>query len=215
MTDIRQIMDITAVIPVVTLERAEDAPDVARALLAGGIGVIEITLRTPAGFAAMAAIRDQVPDMCVGAGTVWRATEARKAVASGAAFVVSPGISDEVGDTCRATGTAYLPGAQTVSEVAHLVRRGERAVKIFPASSIGGARTLRAYASVFPDTLFCPTGGIDESSLNDYLRLERVPCVGGSWIVKASDVDAGNYRQISALAERAVEQAGAAIRTNT
>lgn len=210
MTDIRQIMTIAPVIPVVTLEHADDAPAVARALLDGGIGVIEITLRTSAGFAAMVAIRAEVPNMCIGAGTVWRATEARRAVASGAAFLVSPGISDEVGDACRTMGVAYLPGAQTVSEVAHLVRRGESAVKIFPAASIGGAKTLRAYASVFPDTLFCPTGGIDESSLGDYLSLERVPCVGGSWIVKAGDVNAGNYRQITTLATRAVEQVGAA-----
>ena len=156
----RQVMAIAPVIPVVVVSDAASAVEIARALVAGGIRVIEVTLRTEAGLAAIEAIAQQVDDICVGAGTVWTAAQAAQAIDAGAEFMVSPGIADEVNAVAQARDIAYLPGAQTVSEIAHLKRQGVTATKLFPASVVGGPAAIKAFASVFPDLVFCPTGGI-------------------------------------------------------
>ncbi|GAB3684571.1 bifunctional 4-hydroxy-2-oxoglutarate aldolase/2-dehydro-3-deoxy-phosphogluconate aldolase [Salinisphaera aquimarina] len=196
-SEVRDVMAISPVIPVVVTPSAEAGVEIARALLAGGVGVIEVTLRTAAGLEAIRAIRREVPDICVGAGTVWTAEDARKASDAGSAFIVSPGITDAVGDRCVELDLAYLPGAQTISEIAHHQRRGLDAVKLFPASIIGGPKAIKAYSSVFPAMQFCPTGGISANTATDYLALDCIPCVGGSWLVDATAVANGNWQDIA------------------
>ena len=197
---VRDVMAISPVIPVVVTPSADAGVEIALALLAGGVGVIEVTLRTAAGLDAISEIRRQVPDICVGAGTVWTAENAQKASDAGAAFIVSPGISDAVGDRCAELDMAYLPGAQTISEIAHHQRRGLDAVKLFPASIIGGPKAIKAYSSVFPAMQFCPTGGISADTATDYLELDCIPCVGGSWLVDKDAVARDNWQAITAQA---------------
>ena len=200
----RQVMAIAPVIPVVVVSDAASAVEIARALVAGGIRVIEVTLRTEAGLAAIEAIAQQVDDICVGAGTVWTEAQAEQVIAAGAEFMVSPGIADDVNAVAQARDIGYLPGAQTVSEIAHLKRQGVTATKLFPASVVGGPAAIKAFASVFPDLVFCPTGGIKEDTAGDYLALDCVPCVGGSWLVSADAVAAGDWAAVRLAAERAV-----------
>ncbi|MES1933301.1 keto-hydroxyglutarate-aldolase/keto-deoxy-phosphogluconate aldolase [Salinisphaera shabanensis T35B1] len=205
----RQVMAIAPVIPVVVVSDAASAVEIARALVAGGIRVIEVTLRTEAGLAAIEAIAQQVDDICVGAGTVWTAAQAEQAIDAGAEFMVSPGIADDVNAVAQARDIGYLPGAQTVSEIAHLKRQGVTATKLFPASVVGGPAAIKAFASVFPDLVFCPTGGIKENTAADYLALDCVPCVGGSWLVSTDAVAAGDWVAVRASAERASLLSGA------
>jgi len=201
---VRDVMAISPVIPVVVTPSAQAGVEIARALLAGGVGVIEVTLRTAAGLDAIREIRRAVPEICVGAGTVWTADDAQKASDAGAAFIVSPGISDPVGDRCAELDLAYLPGAQTISEIAHHQRRRLDAVKLFPASVIGGPTAIKAYSSVFADMQFCPTGGISADTAPDYLALDCIPCVGGSWLVDNNAVTDGNWQAITDQAVAAV-----------
>src|SRR5699024_8236194 len=150
------------------------------------LGVIEIVWRTPAALAALRAVKAAVPELCVGMGTVWTPQQAREAIEAGAEFIVSPGIADAVGDICREQTVPHLPGAQTVSELAHLVERGYTASKLFPADVLGGAKAIKAFSAVFPQLQFCPTGGVSEQTAGDYLALPSVTCVGGSWLTRGA-----------------------------
>lgn len=199
----REVMAIAPVIPVVVVPDAASGVAIARALVTGGIRVIEVTLRTAAGLAAIEAIAARVDGICVGAGTVWTPAQAQQAIDAGAEFMVSPGIADAVNAVAQSRDIAYLPGAQTVSEIAHLARQGATATKLFPASVVGGPAAIKAFASVLPDVVFCPTGGITEETAADYLALDCVPCVGGSWLVSADAVEAADWGAIRAAAERA------------
>lgn len=205
MADTLAIMKMSPVIPVVTLHSVNDAVAMARDFHDGGLKAIEVTCRTRVALEAVRAIGEAVPELCLGVGTVWSEEQAREAVDAGAQFIVSPGIADEVGAVCREAGLAYLPGAQTVSEVAYLVRQGWQQIKLFPASVIGGPSAIKAYAAVFPDVRFCPTGGITEQTAADYLRLPSIPCVGGSWLVKppGSNGEAEGKSATRQAAERA------------
>ena len=203
MRDIQDIMRRGPVIPVVVLADAERAVDLARALVDGGVDVIEITRRTPAAPAALAAIKKAVPEICLGMGTVWLPEHVREAVDLGAEFIVSPGINDAVGDACIEADVAYLPGAQTVSEIAHHARRGMSATKLFPAGVIGGAPAIKAFSDVFPDLSFCPTGGVSADNAADYLSLPQVTCVGGSWLTPADAIEAGDWDTIRERAAQA------------
>ena len=204
MADTLAIMKMSPVIPVVTIHSVDEAVAMARDLYAGGIKTIEITRRTQVAMEAARAIRAEVPELCMGIGTVWTEAQAREALDVGAQFMVSPGIADEVGAVCREADLPYLPGAQTVSEVAYLVRQGWQQVKLFPASVIGGPTAIKAYAAVFPDVKFCPTGGITEQSAPDYLKLSSIPCVGGSWLANPPKGDLPEGASpIRAAAERA------------
>lgn len=204
MADTLAIMKMSPVIPVVTIHSVEDAVAMAHDVYDGGLKTIEITRRTQVAIDAVRAIREAVPGLCLGVGTVWTETQAREALDAGAQFMVSPGIADEVGAVCREADLPYLPGAQTVSEVAYLVRQGWQQVKLFPASVIGGPDAIKAYASVFPEVRFCPTGGITEQSAPEYLKLTSIPCVGGSWLAKPpGDNDTNGHSPIRLAAERA------------
>ena len=193
----------TSVIPVLTIEREADVLPLARALLDGGLSVIEITMRTAAAPAAIAAIARELPQISVGAGTLQRAADVAEARAAGARFLVSPGTTPELAAVALATELPYLPGVATPSEVMAARALGICVMKLFPAEALGGVTFLKALAPVFPGIAFCPTGGVDERTAADYLALANVPMVGGSWMAPRDAVAAGDWARVRRLAERA------------
>ncbi len=176
------------IIPVIKLERVEDAVPLARALLEGGIPVAEVTFRTEAAAAGIAAIRRELPQMLVGAGTVLTTEQAAAAIESGAQFVVAPGSNGRVIEGVLAVGIPMIPGVATPSEIEAALERGLRVLKLFPAEVLGGIAMLKALAGPYPQVQFVPTGGISASNLKSYLQQKNVLAVGGSWMVQ-SDLD--------------------------
>ena len=199
----RAIMARAPVIPVLTIEREADAAPLARALCAGGLTVLEVTLRTPAALAAIAAMRKAVPEAIVGAGTLTVPEDFARVAAAGAQFAVTPGLTEELAVAGRPAGVPLLPGVATASELLAARAAGYTALKFFPAEPAGGTAMLAAFAPVFADVVFCPTGGITRESAPRYLQLQNVACVGGSWITPAAAVQAGDWAQIEALARDA------------
>lgn len=190
------------VIPVLVIEDAAHAAPLAEALIAGGLTVLEVTLRTPAALDAIAAM-SAVPGGIVGAGTVLTPDDVRAAQDAGAQFAVSPGATDRLLDACEAAGLPILPGAATASEAMRLLERGYGVQKFFPASAIGGAPALKALGGPLPQVRFCPTGGIDTANAADYLALDNVLCVGGSWVAPRQLVQKGEWAAITGLARQA------------
>ena len=188
------------VIPVIVLQRVEDAVPLGRALVDGGVTVLEVTLRTPVALRCIEAIAAAVPQALVGAGTVRSVADARDAVAAGARFAVSPGYTSDLGRACRDLGLPLLPGVATASEVLQATADGLHFLKFFPASAAGGVPMLKALAGPFPDVAFCPTGGISAQTAPQYLALPNVPVCGGSWLTPADAVEAGDWPRITALA---------------
>jgi 2-dehydro-3-deoxyphosphogluconate aldolase/(4S)-4-hydroxy-2-oxoglutarate aldolase len=184
----QDLLELSPVMPVVVIDDAADAVPTARALLAGGIGVIELTLRTPAALSAIERVAAEVPDIVVGAGTVTAPEHAKQAADAGAKFLVTPGCTDAVLDACFETGLPFLPGASTVSEAMRLAERGLTAMKFFPAEASGGVAFLKSIAGPLPSLRFCPTGGITVASAPSYLALTNVGCIGGSWLTSSLDV---------------------------
>jgi 2-dehydro-3-deoxyphosphogluconate aldolase/(4S)-4-hydroxy-2-oxoglutarate aldolase len=191
------------VIPVIVLERVDDAVPLARALVEGGVRVLEVTLRTAVALAAIEAIARAVPEAIVGAGTVRSDADARAAQAAGARFAVSPGWSPRVAAACRSLGLALLPGVASASEVMQAADEGFRFLKFFPAAAAGGTAMLKAWASPFADIAFCPTGGIDAAAAPGYLALANVKVVGGSWLTPADAILAADWARIERLARDA------------
>ncbi|MEU8637316.1 bifunctional 4-hydroxy-2-oxoglutarate aldolase/2-dehydro-3-deoxy-phosphogluconate aldolase [Amycolatopsis sp. NPDC048633] len=188
MTTGQDLLELSPVMPVVVIDDAADAVPTARALLAGGIGVIELTLRTPAALSAIERVAAEVPDIVIGAGTVTSPDQAKQAADAGAKFLVTPGCTDAVVDACFETGLPFLPGASTVSEAMKLAERGLTALKFFPAEASGGVAYLKSIAGPLPSLKFCPTGGITVASAPSYLALPNVGCIGGSWLTASLDV---------------------------
>ncbi|AHI00044.1 bifunctional 4-hydroxy-2-oxoglutarate aldolase/2-dehydro-3-deoxy-phosphogluconate aldolase [Kutzneria albida] len=203
MTTGADLLALSPVVPVVVLDEVTHAVPVAEALLRGGIGVIEVTLRTPVALAAVAAIAAAVPDLVVGAGTITAPEHARQAADAGARFLVTPGCTEAVLDAVEATGLPFLPGAATVSEAMRLAERGLTALKFFPAEAAGGVDYLRSIGGPLPGLRFCPTGGITPDSAPKYLALPNVGCVGGSWLTPKAALAAGDWAQVEALAKQA------------
>jgi 2-dehydro-3-deoxyphosphogluconate aldolase/(4S)-4-hydroxy-2-oxoglutarate aldolase len=197
------LLGLAPVIPVVVVEDLEDAVPLARALVAGGLPAIEVTLRTPAGAAAIERIAAEVEGAVVGAGTVVSARQAEASVAAGARFLVSPGTTPALLGALAETGVPFLPGVATASDVVGLLERDVTVAKLFPAAASGGIATLRAFAGPFPQLRFCPTGGIDAATAPDYLALANVPCVGGSWMLPAAAVRDRDWATVEALASAA------------
>jgi 2-dehydro-3-deoxyphosphogluconate aldolase/(4S)-4-hydroxy-2-oxoglutarate aldolase len=183
-----RLLDISPVIPVVVLDDADLAVPMARALAAGGVRIVEVTLRTPAALEAIRRIAAEVPETLVGAGTVTAPAHALAAAEAGAAFLVTPGTTDAVLDAAEGTGLPVLPGAATVSEAMRLAERGYTALKFFPAEAAGGVPFLRSVAGPLPGLTFCPTGGITPQTAPAYLALPNVACVGGSWLTATTDL---------------------------
>ncbi|GAA1790448.1 bifunctional 4-hydroxy-2-oxoglutarate aldolase/2-dehydro-3-deoxy-phosphogluconate aldolase [Planosporangium flavigriseum] len=198
------LLTLSPVIPVVVLDDADRAVPLAQALLAGGIPIIEITLRTPAALAAISAIAEHVPDMVVGAGTVTSPVHVEKAIAAGSRFLVSPGTTETLLDAMAGSGVPYLPGVATVSEALRVLERGQQEMKLFPAEASGGRAFLQSLASPLPDARFCPTGGITPDTAPLYRALPNVGCVGGSWLTPAKLIAAADWAQITQLATDAL-----------
>ena len=191
------------VIPVIVLQTLEEAVPLAQALVAGGVRVLEVTLRTPVALDAMRAIVREVPGAIVGAGTLRSAADVQAAVDAGCIFGVSPGYTTEVGDACRRLGLPLLPGVATASEVMAASAAGHRFLKFFPATAAGGVPMLKALAGPFPDIVFCPTGGITVETAPQFLALPNVRVCGGSWLTPADAVAARDWERITRLAREA------------
>ena len=202
-TDIRTLMGLSPVIPVLTVQRLEHAAPLALALSRGGLRVLEVTLRSSCALAAISAMRAAVPDAIIGAGTLTRARDFADSAAAGAQFCVTPGLTGELISACRQAGVALLPGVMTPTEVIAARAAGFNACKLFPAQQAGGIDMLKALGGPFPEQVFCPTGGVTRANAAQYLALPNVPCVGGSWVAPAAVLEAGDWAQIEALARDA------------
>jgi 2-dehydro-3-deoxyphosphogluconate aldolase/(4S)-4-hydroxy-2-oxoglutarate aldolase len=190
-------------VPVITIDRAEDAGALAAALIQGGIPYAEITFRTPAALEAIDRMRSEAPQMTIGAGTVLTIEQADQAVSSGAQYLVSPAFDAAVVDWCEQRSVPILPGVATASEVNAAWQRGLRTLKLFPAEQLGGVALLQALRGPFPDVRFVPTGGITPRNLGEYARQPNVVACGGSWIASRAAISAGKFDDIAAAAQEA------------
>lgn len=201
MTDIDALMRSVPVIPVLVVEDARDAGPIAEALVGGGLTALEVTLRTPAALDAIRAM-SEVKGAVVGAGTVLNARDLDAAIGAGARFIVSPGLTDALTDAAKRSGVPYLPGVANAADIMRGLDHGLDRFKFFPAEAAGGLKALKAFAAVFGHVRFCPTGGITEATAPDWLALEAVLCVGGSWVVPAGRPDAAAIRRAAEAASR-------------
>ena len=201
--NIRNILALAPVIPVLTIEKLEYAVPLAQALCAGGLRVLEVTLRTSAGLPAIEAMRKAVPEAVVGVGTLARPDDFTQAANAGAQFGVSPGLTPELARAAQGVTYPLLPGIMTPSELIAGLGWGFTTFKLFPAQQAGGIAMLKALGGPFPDVVFCPTGGITRSSAPDFLALPNVACVGGSWITPTDKLRSGDWVAVEALARDA------------
>jgi 2-dehydro-3-deoxyphosphogluconate aldolase/(4S)-4-hydroxy-2-oxoglutarate aldolase len=206
--DILQVLSGHTIIPVVTLDRLEDAVPMAEALVNGGIPAIEMTLRTDAGLAAIEQIAKKVKGAIVGAGTITKSAEVAAAKNAGAVFGVSPALFPDVVKAAAAAGLPYMPGIMTATEAMQASALGCNVLKLFPAEPAGGIKLLKALAGPFPNLKFCPTGGIGPAQAPDYLRLSNVIAIGGSWLTPAEAMKAKDWAAVRKLAKEAAELSG-------
>lgn len=204
MTDLLEKLGVLGVVPVVKIERAEDAVELGRALLAGGLPCAEITFRTAAAEEAIRQIASNLPEVIVGAGTVLSVEQADRAVSAGARFIVSPGFNQKVVDWCLQNEIPVTPGVLTPTEIDMALYRGLDILKFFPAEAMGGIATLKAISAPYGSVKFIPTGGINQNNLADYLALPSVHCCGGSWLVKTHLISAGKFDEITRLTREAM-----------
>jgi len=204
MNDMFDTLGRLGLVPVVKIERAEDAVELGRALLAGGLPCAEITFRTEAAEEAIRRIASSLPDIVLGAGTILSVDQADRAVSAGAKFIVSPGFNRKVVDWCLGNQIPVTPGVVTPTEIDMALEVGLDILKFFPAEAMGGIKTLKAISAPYGGVKFIPTGGISRDNLADYLTLPSVHCCGGSWLVKADLITAGKFDEITYLAQQAV-----------
>lgn len=204
----QEVMNQGPVLPVMVIRNLEQAVPLAKALVAGGIRVLEITLRTPVALEAIRAISREVPDAIVGAGTVTSGDDLKAIVAAGAVFAISPGLTVELLEAANQGDIPLIPGISTISELMAGMARGYSHFKFFPAEAAGGVKMLQAIAGPFPQITFCPTGGISLANYREYLALKNVACIGGSWVAPQEAMDLGDWSRITALAREAIEKSG-------
>jgi 2-dehydro-3-deoxyphosphogluconate aldolase / (4S)-4-hydroxy-2-oxoglutarate aldolase len=200
---IRDVLALAPVIPVLTVEKLEHAAPLAKALFAGGLTVLEITLRTPAALKVIEAMRVAVPDAVIGAGTLVRPADFKRAADVGAQFAVTPGLTPQLAEAAQTVGYPLLPGIISPSEILQALHFGYDTLKFFPAQPAGGIPMLQSFAGPFANVAFCPTGGITRESAPSFLKLRNVLCVGGSWIAPNALVEKGDWAGIEALARAA------------
>lgn len=200
MADATSVLNVSPVIPVVTIDDPRHAVPVAKALADGGVRIIELTLRTESAMTSLKLIADEVPEILVGAGTVLTPAQADAVVAAGAQFIVSPGVTPALLDHLLTVGVPVLPGVATVGEVMQVLERGLTAMKFFPAGPAGGPDYLAAIGAPIPQVQFCPTGGVSIATAPKYLALPNVSCVGGSWLTPRSAIENEDWREITQLA---------------
>lgn len=203
-----ELFKISPVVPVVVLEDAMHAVPLAEALLEGGVGIMEVTLRSEAALASIEVIAASVPQMQVGAGTVINTQDLLRVRDAGGRFSFSPGISAELLECAAEENITFIPGVATASEVMQAMNAGIEACKLFPATAVGGVSLLKGFGGPFPQMRFCPTGGVSPDNMNEFLVLPNVLCVGGSWIVPKAAVGAGEFEKVTALCKAALEKAG-------
>ncbi|AIX73451.1 MAG: bifunctional 4-hydroxy-2-oxoglutarate aldolase/2-dehydro-3-deoxy-phosphogluconate aldolase [Mixta calida] len=203
-TSAEAILTTGPVVPVIVVNDLAHAVPMAKALVAGGVRVLEVTLRTPVAMDALKAIIQEVPDAIVGAGTVINTQQLAEVTAAGAQFVISPGITEPLLQAAVEGTVPLIPGISTVSELMTGMQYGLREFKFFPAEANGGVKALQAIAGPFPQVRFCPTGGISPKNYRDYLALKSVLCIGGSWLVPNDALASGDYQRITELAREAV-----------
>ena len=209
MSSVKSIADIIpagSILPVCTIDNPDRAVPLVRTLQDCGINLVEITLRTEGAFTAAENVINECPGMHVGIGTVTSVEQLRRAKETGAQFCVSPGMTKRLVDIAEQLEMPYLPGVSTVSEVMAAREPGLRYLKFFPAESAGGIRTLRTFRELFPDTLFCPTGGINEDNHADYLRQDNVFCIGGSWLAPPEKIESSDWMSIKKSVRRASDK---------
>ncbi len=204
-TAITRIMRTAPVIPVITIDELEHAVPLAEALVAGGLPVLEITMRTPHALAALKAIKQALPAAIVGAGTVINRVTYQQAIDAGAEFIVSPGFTPELLACAKSSAIPFLPGVNSPSEIMQLLAHGITSMKFFPAEAAGGVPMLKSVGAPLPQALFCPTGGITLANAPAYLSLPNVACVGGSWMVTKELVQGQRWADIRALARDAAQ----------
>ena len=200
-----QVMTATSVVPVIVVDSVEEAVHLGKALVAGGVPVLEVTLRTAAALEAITALRKEVPEAIVGAGTVCSREQYIKAVEAGAQFIISPGMTPDLLQVGKEYPVPYLPAVATISDILLGMEYGYDHFKFFPAEVNGGIKALQAFGGPLPDIRFCPTGGVGPNNFRDYLALPNVLCVGGSWIVPKELVKAQEWAQITELAKSVSE----------
>ncbi len=200
------ILSSCPLVPVVVIEKSEDAIPLAEALLAGGIKTIEITLRSEAALAAIEAVARYVPDIVPGAGTLTKPEHVARAMNAGAQFLVSPGLTPALAEEANNLSAPLLPGVATASEVMQAQDVGFDLLKLFPAEQSGGAAKLKHFAAVFPDARFCPTGGVSMSNCGEYLAQKNVICVGGSWLTPKDTVATKDWAKITQIAKESLER---------
>jgi 2-dehydro-3-deoxyphosphogluconate aldolase/(4S)-4-hydroxy-2-oxoglutarate aldolase len=200
---IRDVLALAPVIPVLTVTKLEHAAPLARALYAGGLEVLEITLRTEVALAVIEAMRKAVPEAVVGAGTLLRPEDFKRAEAVGAQFAVTPGLTPQLAEAAKSVSYPLLPGIVSPSEILEALQFGYDTLKFFPAQQAGGIPMLQAFAGPFAQVAFCPTGGISRDTAPDFLKLPNVLCVGGSWVAPNALVEKGDWAGIEALARDA------------
>lgn len=203
MTDIKDIMNTSPVIPVMVINQLKHAIPLAHALVEGGLNVLEITLRTPVALDAIRAIKQEVPDAIVGAGTVVNLATLQQALDAGSEFLVSPGVTESLIDAALDSGVPILPGVISPSEVMRLLEKGIHEMKFFPAEAAGGVPMLKAIGGPLPQATFCPTGGVSPNNAMAYLSMKNVACVGGSWMAPADLVDQEDWADITRRAKDA------------
>lgn len=203
MLDIDHVAALGPVIPVLQFDSVEQGEQTARALYEGGVRVLEITLRTPAGLGVIERMAKFADDLVVGVGTLTRPEQVAQAVSAGARFGVSPGLTDALANAANQQGLALLPGVATSSEILIALEHGYRTLKLFPAEQVGGVAMLKAFGGPFGDVKFCPTGGVSLATAPSYLALPNVVCVGGSWLTPAAMMRAGDWAGITRLAREA------------
>jgi len=203
MDSLLMLADHGPVIPVIVIEDLAHAVPLARALVEGGVRVLEVTLRTPVALQAIEAMARAVPDAIVGAGTLRTAADAQAVKRAGAAFAVSPGFTESLSAACQAAGLPLLPGVSSASEVMRANDAGHRFLKLFPATAVGGVNLLKGLAGPFPDIVFCPTGGITPDTAPQFLALPNVRVCGGSWLTPKDAMQAGDWPRITRLAREA------------
>ena len=201
--NIEEILKAAPVVPVIVIDQIEQAVPLARALVEGGLPVLEVTLRSPIAMDAVREIAKSVPDALLGVGTVTRPEQFQECLDAGATFAVSPGLTDTLLAASRQVKLPFLPGVFTPSEVMHAQEQGFRRLKLFPASQAGGVGMLKALQGPLPDVSFCPTGGIGAANFGEFLNLNNVECVGGSWVCPADAVRQGDWEQMFRLAQEA------------
>jgi 2-dehydro-3-deoxyphosphogluconate aldolase/(4S)-4-hydroxy-2-oxoglutarate aldolase len=203
--ELAALFEQATIIPVLTIERLEDAVPLAKALVAGGVHVLEVTLRTPVAIESAKAIMADVPEAIVGIGTILNADDLARAEAIGARFGISPGATPDLLKAAAASALPFAPGIATASELMLALAHGFNLVKFFPAEQSGGIKALRALAGPFPDVRFCPTGGIGEANAASWLAEPNVVAVGGSWLCPAADIRSGNWAGITAICNRTMK----------